>query len=62
MKTREKGHAPPLKISLKFDHAFVSRWIIHKMVILILLVMFCAPITSSYDSTHDVLCKHCIVV
>ena len=32
------------------------------MVILILFVMFCAPITSWYDFTHDVLCTHRIVV
>ena len=38
------------------------RWITHKMVILILFVMFCALITSSYDSTDDVLCTHRIVV
>ena len=31
-------------------------------MILILLIMFCAHFTSSYDSTDDVLCTHRIVV
>ena len=61
LKTRKKGLVPPSQYLLN-QIMNLLRWITHKMVILILFVMFCALITSSYDFTHDVLCTHRIVV